>query len=94
VAIVDEFLKCHFSQSLMTAQSGLGMDVPDFLEVMKKHFMFSLVWSLGGNISGPEGKEKFSDFIRDTFHFVRFMSDAHHLEQFQCQLRLHHRHVF
>ena len=34
--------------------------------------MWSLVWSVGGNVDGVEGKEKFSDFIRETFPMVRF----------------------
>jgi hypothetical protein len=31
-------------QSLFTAEKGANLDAPDILDVMKKQFMFALVW--------------------------------------------------
>jgi dynein heavy chain len=51
---------------------GINFAGPEALDTMKKIFMFALVWSIGGNIVGIEGKEKFSEFIRDEFQIARF----------------------
>jgi dynein heavy chain len=63
---------CRLFQSLFTAENGIDLAAADIVDTMKKVFMFSLIWSLGGNVDTVEGKEKFSEFIRETFSITRF----------------------
>ena len=63
---------CRLFQSLFVESKGAKLDAPDIQEILTKMFMWSLVWSVGGNVDGVEGKERFSDFIRETFPMVRF----------------------
>eukprot|EP00961_Rhodomonas_salina_P154652 2083222-Rhodomonas_salina.1 len=63
---------CRLFQSLFAEKNGCALDAPDILDVMKKIFMFCLVWSVGGNIDGVANKEKFSEFVRDEITITRF----------------------
>ena len=63
---------CRLFQSIFVEHKGAKLDAPDILQTLQKMFMWSLVWSLGGNVDSEDGKEKFSEFIRENFNTVRF----------------------
>ena len=61
------FSCCRLFQSLFVESKGAKLDAADILQTMTKIFMFSLIWSVGGNVDGVDGKEKFSEFVREEF---------------------------
>jgi len=63
---------CRLFQSMFVASKGAKLDAADISQTLSKMFMWSLVWSVGGNVDGVQGKEKFSEFIRENFQTVRF----------------------
>ena len=63
---------CRLFQSTFVESKGAKLEAEDIGEILRKIFMWSLVWAIGGNVDGIEGKEKFSEFIRETFQIVRF----------------------
>jgi dynein heavy chain len=64
---------CRLFQSLFQESKGAKLDAEDIMQTMTKMYMWSLVWSVGGNVDGVEGKEKFSEFIRENFsNILRF----------------------
>ena len=63
---------CKIFQSLFVPSKIGDLSADENKEVLKKIFLFSLVWSVGGNIDGVEGKDKFSDFMREEISIARF----------------------
>ena len=58
---------CRLFQSLFVESKGAKLDAEDIKSTLNKMFLWSLIWSIGGNVDGIEGKEKFSEFVREEF---------------------------
>ena len=64
---------CRLFQSLFVEKKGAKLDDANIEDILKMMFMWSFVWSIGGNINGPDSKQKFSEFVREKFdNIVRF----------------------
>eukprot|EP00960_Hanusia_phi_P070417 767305-Hanusia_phi.AAC.13 len=63
---------CRLFQSLCSTNNGISFSDDGIQSSIKDIFLFCLVWSIGGNIEGVDGKESFSEYIRSEVTFSKF----------------------